>query len=320
MRKKGLIVAMSALLLMTTGCVKAPKLENGQEVIAEMEGKQYTADDLYNELKESYGTTALVNMIDEYIVSKELTDTKDAKVKAEAYIKQMREYYESQGQTWSDVLTKNGYTDATLLEEYTLNYAKQTVAENYYKNNVTDDEINKYYENDIIGDITAKHILITSKATDKMTDDEKKAKDAEALAKANEVISKLNNSEDFAKLAKEYSDDESASEGGNLAPFNKQSNYEEAFINAAVNLNKDEYTKTAVKTKYGYHIIYIVNKAEKPKLDDVKSTIITNIAQSKMDANENYFYTAWKEIRKNYKLNFHDTVINEKYDQTMSKY
>ena len=51
--KKLFLIAVAALLV--TGCVKVPKLENGEEVFAELDGKQYTANELYEDLKSNYG-------------------------------------------------------------------------------------------------------------------------------------------------------------------------------------------------------------------------------------------------------------------------
>lgn len=321
MYKKILVVMTASLLLFTlTGCVKIPKLENGEEVIAKLNDKQFTADDLYKELRNQYGITTLVNMIDNYIISQELENTDEEMQQATAYVKQMKEYYESSGQNWEEVLSSNGYTEESLTNLYKDNYAKESVAKKYYKDTISEDEINKYYESDIIGDITAKHILITIDADENTSDEEKASKEQAAYNKAMEVINKLNAGEDFASLAKEYSDDGSSSEGGSLAPFNKQSNYSKEFLDAAIALNSGEYTKTPVKSEYGYHIILVESKKDKPTLDEVKTSIIEVLSEEKINANENYLVTAWKNLREKYNLEIFDTIIDEKYKTAMSNY
>lgn len=321
MHKKLLIVTMATLVAFgLTGCVKTPKLENGQEVIAELNGKNITANDLYDELRGKYGVDTLLSLVDDYIVSQELKDTSSEEAEAKAYIKQMKDYYTNAGQDWNQVLASNNITEDELTKMYTTSYAKETIAKNYYKETVTEDEINKYYEDEIIGDITAKHILITVDVAETATDEEKSKAEKEAYNKALEVIKKLDNKEDFAALAKEYSKDKSSSEGGSLAPFNKQSNYAKEFIDAAVKLNAGEYTKTPVKSQYGYHIILVESKAEKPALDTVKTNIIDTLATQKMSENSNYTNTAWKKLREKYNLKLNDTVIEEKYNTAMSQY
>ena len=321
MHKKLLISVMACLVVFSiTGCVKTPKLENGEEIIASVEGKEFTANNLYDELRTQYGTDTLINMIDDYIISKELDNTNSEEAQAKAYVKQMKDYYESVGEKWSDVLTSYGYTEDSLTKVYVTNYAKESVAKKYYKDSITDEEISKYYNNEIIGDITAKHILIAPEASDEMTNKEKEAANKTAYNKAIEVINKLKAGEDFSALAKEYSSDKSSSEGGALAPFNKQSNYATEFINAAVKLNSGEYTKTPVKTEYGYHIILVESKADKPELEGIKSNIIETLANEKINSNEKYVYTAWKNLRTKYNLTINDTVIEEKYNTAMTQY
>ena len=69
-----------------------------------------------------------------------------------------------------------------------------------------------------------------------------------------DIIKKLNNGEDFDKLAKEYSTDKATKDkGGDTGWFNTRHMHEE-FEKAANNLKKGTYTTTPVKTKYGYHI------------------------------------------------------------------
>ena len=316
--KKLLVIALGALLI--TGCVKTPKLENGEEILASIDGKDYTANELYTKMKESYGTSTLIDMIDEFIIGKELSSTAAEEAQAKSYVAQLRNYYEANGSDWNQVLSSNGFTEQSLIEQYAINYEKETVAKNYYKSIVKDSEIEKYYKDEIIGDITAKQILITPVTTQDMSDEDKEKANSDAYNKALEVISKLKNGEDFSELAKTYSDDDSKDIGGTLAPFNKQSNYPEEFINQAIKLNVNEYSKAPIKSSYGYHIIYIVSKEDKPSLEDTKETIISTIAENKINENENYQEVAWKAIREKYKLTINDTIIDEKYDQVMSQY
>lgn len=316
--KKLLVIALGALLI--TGCVKTPKLENGEEILASIDGKDYTANELYTKMKENYGTSTLIDMVDEFIIGKELSSTASEEAQAKSYVAQLKNYYESNGSNWAQILASNGLTEETLLKQYAINYEKETVAKNYYRSIVKDSEIEKYYKDEIIGDITAKQILITPVTTQGMSDEDKEKANSDAYNKALEVISKLKNGEDFSELAKTYSDDDSKETGGTLAPFNKQSNYPEDFINQAIKLNVGEYSKTPIKSSYGYHIIYIVSKEDKPSLEDTKETIISTLAENNIKENENYQQTAWKAMREKYKLNINDTIIDEKYDQAMSQY
>src|SRR5690606_15324651 len=73
-------------------------------------------------------------------------------------------------------------------------------------------------------------------------------------AKAAELIAKLDGGGDFETLAKENSIDATAQKGGHVGWFGKD-DVVPAFSKAAFALKDGEYTKTPVKTDFGYHVI-----------------------------------------------------------------
>lgn len=95
----------------------------------------------------------------------------------------------------------------------------------------------------------ARHILVETK------------KEAENIIKE---LGKSSNKveEKFIELAKSKSKDPSASNGGDIGSFSKEDMVPE-FANAAFMLKEKTYTKTPIKTNYGYHVIYL--KSKKPK-------------------------------------------------------
>ena len=219
--------------------------KNGEEIIATLDGKQFTAEDLFEELKGSNGSDTLINMIDAYIVEKEITDDEkvEAKKQAQDNIDSIKEQYTSAGYTWEDVLAQYGYTDEeALLDEITLSTEKEIIAKNYIKADLTDEEIEKYYNENVYGKYTAKHILITPDTNDDMTDEEVEAAEAEAKATAEEVIEKLNNGEDWSKLVKEYSEDTGSNENEGLVENFTHGDVVDEFWDAVEGLKDGKYT------------------------------------------------------------------------------
>ena len=81
-----------------------------------------------------------------------------------------------------------------------------------------------------------------------------------AYKKANEVLARLKNKEDFSTVAREMSEDPSAkSNGGDLYYFTGGTLVPE-FEDAAFSLNEGEYTKAPVRTQFGLHIIKVTAK------------------------------------------------------------
>lgn len=275
---------------------KIPKLESGQEVIAEVDGKQFTANDLYESLKSQYGSNSLINLIDNYITEQEITDDikSEAKEKAESEYNSYYAYYSS---NWSNFLSYYGYSnDNDLLTGLTKNYQQSLVLKKYLSTTFTDDEVKDYYDNNIYGAITARHILIIPDTNDNMTDDEKAKAKETAKEKAESIIEKLKSStnleEDFSNSAKENSDDTAtASEGGLIENFTNESGLVKEFWNASLALNVGEMSQEPVESEYGYHIIYKVSQEDKPSLDNVKDKVISALVTQKMnEENANYVY------------------------------
>ncbi len=68
------------------------------------------------------------------------------------------------------------------------------------------------------------------------------------------VINRLNNGEDFSKIAREVSECPSRKRGGDLGFFGRGKMVKE-FERAAFSLRVGEYTREPVKTHFGYHVI-----------------------------------------------------------------
>lgn len=138
---------------------------------------------------------------------------------------------------------------------------------------VTDEEINEYFEEnkDQFQRVDASHILVEDEAT------------------AKEVKEKLDNGEDWDKLAAEYSKDTmNANDGGNLGEF-AQGDMVKEFNDAAFSMKAGEISEP-IKTQFGYHIIKL-NKV----LDNVEDSkeLITNTLMEQKYAD--YF----KELNEN---------------------
>lgn len=317
--KKFIVLSLCGLFCLT-GCGEVkqiPKLEDGKEVVAELEGKQITADDLYKALKDEGGTTILVNLIDEYITSKEFNDEDAAKAYAETQYKYYKAQYEANNQDVDQAILQYYESVKTFKEMLMKDYKSTKVAEKYLKENLTEDEINKYYKDEIFGKMTVRHILIIPDTTSDMKDEEKSKAKTDALNKAKDLIKKLNEGANFEELAKEHSEDGTASNGGLFENFEK-SNTDAAFWQASYKLKDGEYTKSPVESAYGYHIILKVSSEEKPSLEDSKEKIEDALVAKEMNGSDMVSKT-WIKVRDKYKLNIFDTALNDIYKDTTTK-
>lgn len=327
MKKGKYLLLLLCIPLLVTGCKKVPKLADGKQVMVELGEKQFTAEDFFDALKEEYGASVLVNMVDKYITEKELSEEmeKSAEKEAKAYYDSYYAYYGSDSETWNGFLSYNGFTsDEEFLSQIEVMYKQNAVLEKYVKEEVvTEEDINEYYNKNIYGENTVRHILIIPDVTDDMTDEEKKEAENKALEDAKELISQLKASEnlekDFEALAKEKSEDTgSASEGGLIENFTNESGLVEEFWEASLALEVGKMTEEPVETEFGYHIIYKVSQNEKPSLETVKDKVIDAVTKELLSAN-NATYVYWAGLREKYNMTIHDDIIKSEYDNTMKQ-
>lgn len=298
------------------------KLSNGNEVIASIKDKEYTAEQLFDKLKEKYGKDALITLIDEYISDKELSDDDkaDAKTEAKKYIDSIKSQYESAGYTWDDVLKQYGYANEdALINEYLVSVKQQKVVTNYLGKQLTDDEIKKYYDENIYGTYTVKHILVKPATTDEMTDEEKTAAEEAAKAKAQEVITKYAAGEDWKTLVNDYSEDEGSKESEGLVENFTKGDVDDEFFKASIALKDGEYTSEPVKSSFGYHVILKVSETAKKSLDDSKNDIIDALVNEKLNNDSKLYNSTWAKIRNDYKLTIKDTQVKTEYEKSINE-
>lgn len=148
-----------------------------------------------------------------------------------------------------------------------LSMLSQVAMINFLDNNpIPEERLKKEYDSKIdkmdVTELKASHILVAEEAT------------------AKEVIEKLAKGAKFADLAKEYSTGPSASKGGDLGWFAPQRMVPE-FSQAVLTLKDNAYTKQAVQTQFGWHIILRTGQREgtPPTFEEVKPSITAALEQ-----------------------------------------
>ncbi|MBL1242322.1 MAG: peptidylprolyl isomerase [OCS116 cluster bacterium] len=98
------------------------------------------------------------------------------------------------------------------------------------------------------------------------------------------ILSLLNDGADFAEMAEQHSTGPTKTQGGDLGYFSDGEMVTE-FSAAIAGLKIGEYTKSLVKTKFGYHIIMLVDVREKPlpTFEKIKNSLYGILVQNKVD-------------------------------------
>jgi len=178
-------------------------------------------------------------------------------------------------------------------ETVTLRYVEISLAQLASKVNVDDAQLKAYYDEQ------------KAKTPERFTQGEQRQvqhillsvnnpkDDATAKAKAEEILKRAQGGEDFAKLAKEYSQDTgSAAQGGDLG-WAERKVWVAPFADAAFAMKVGEI-RGPVKTQFGYHII---------KLDGIRPATVKTFDQAKT------------ELATEYRRNEADRLFNSAQDQ-----
>ena len=214
----------------------APAVKPGNPVVAKVDGKDVTRLDVLNFIQTLPPQTKQMPIdqlfplaLDQVINTQVVMNkTKDVKLDSDPEVKK-------QLALAKDNIERSVYLQKEVDKQITDQKLKDVYAE--YVKHFPDVE-----------EVKAAHILVK---------DEAKAKD---------LIKKLDAGGDFAQLAKDNSTDGTAKNGGELGYFTDKE-VVEPFAKAAFSTAVGSYTKTPVKTDFGYHIIKVEDKRKRPPAD-----------------------------------------------------
>lgn len=274
------------LVLLVAGIVGCNNQAKDVKVIAEYEGGQVTEDEF----------NTYISVIQFF--NPQITEAvQQPEAKKQILEKYIGEKYLSKLQKGNQSNIDNAKNILEIIKNQTI----QTLgSEDKYKEqltalNITEDDIfnylsryyaiqshfveKKYSENKEQFTIaTVSHILV--KMDEERTDEE-------AKKRAEVVLAKLKDGEDFAALAKEYSDDPGSKDNGGTYENVAVSLWVPEFKEAALTLPINEISNL-VKTQFGYHII-TVSERHIPNIEDISEEVkarVTNEEYNKFITND----------------------------------
>ena len=174
------------------------------------------------------------------------------------------------------ILDENGIDLGFVKKSIEMDIQVQNYLDGYFTNNIpaSEEDVQNVYNNDKTASV--RHILLL---TQEKNEDEK----AEIHKKMEEILSRAKSGEDFAELAKTYSEDPGSKDNGGLYENFGRGQMVPPFEDAAFSVPIGEISDI-VETSFGYHIINVVDrKKETRPLDEVRSEIEAQLRQSKQN-------------------------------------
>jgi len=308
LHRKFLLLVLAVLMVFTlAGC--------GQDVVATVNGEKITNAELSKRVDQiksgmekqgfdfsgdqgqSYMETLRKQTLDEMINN--MLVLQEAKKLGKLTQEQVQEIVKPFKDQFPTVEEYQKYLEQLMMSEeevaYILNLQEQITKD---VPPVSEDDVKKYYDENKEQfqhpeQLQVRHILF-------FVDDGSKGfpvqhTDAEARQMAEEVIDRLKQGEDFAALAREKSEDSGTRNDGGLYTFSEGEAVKE-FFDAAHALGPGGYTRTPVKTEYGYHVIKMEKKiaAGQYPFDEVKQRLAEQLNDQAISIK---FSTSMQEIK-----------------------
>ncbi|HKQ87046.1 MAG TPA: peptidylprolyl isomerase [Candidatus Acidoferrales bacterium] len=208
-------------------------------------------------------TTEVVNRLDEIRKQNNLTTIDD-----------LQKAVEQEGESWDDF--KQQITNNALTQEVIRQEVGQQV-------NIGPDDVQAYY-NAHKSEFNRPEEVVLSEIF--LSTDGKTGADIDAVKKrAEDLRARAENGEDFATLAKRYSEDpQTAASGGQLGVYQKDGSLAKPIEDAAFALQKGQVTEP-IQTKTGYMILHVDQHyaAGQQALEVVRDEIQNKLYEQQMD-------------------------------------
>lgn len=267
--KKWLIVLAGVLMSFTLAAC-------GSKSVATTNGGKITESAYYSSLK---GTSSGEQVLQQMILNKVLEKQYGKKVKESAVNKDFNKYKKQYGSSFNAVLQQNGMTASQLKDSIRSNLLLQQAVRDNTK--FTDAQLKAQFKS-YQPKVTVNQILVSKKST------------------AETVIKQLKAGKSFSSLAKKYSTDTATkNKGGRISAFdNTNTSLDSNFKKAAFKLKNGDYTKTPVKTQYGYQVIQMVNHPAKGTYKDHESELKTQLVDKRLADSDTLHSVVSKVLKK----------------------
>ena len=302
------------------------------QVIQSMQNSDETlsADDAWGQYLVAVGETpeSLREEVIDSLVDKELVKSGAAdkgvtidEEEVESYVKETSSQYESQ-EKWEKALSEAGITEDEYRDMIRTSLTDQALQEQFTEAATADEasvlETAKTYVSYYDGAKRSSHILF------KVEDTSDEAAMKEAREKAQEVLDRINSGEiDFADAAKEYSDDSSAENGGDVG-WDRLNSFVTEYTTALDGLELDQVSDL-VESEFGIHIIKCTEVFTAPEeltsMDQIPEAFRTNIEDVAKSSATNDAYQKWiDEMKEAAEIVINPIPANAPYNIDLTPY
>ncbi|PGC84461.1 peptidylprolyl isomerase [Bacillus toyonensis] len=266
-------VCLSSFVLLT-GCGQ-------EENVATSKSGNLTLQEFSQDLKKQFGKVVLYQaMLKKIMLQEHKISEKDISTKLEQVQSQS-------GKSIKELVQQLGLPSEEALKEQ---IQIQLALEKIIKESITEKDILENHK----PEIRARHIVVKEEKT------------------AKELIERMKKGEDFAALAKQYSEDSGSKEQGGDVGFFTLGTMTSEFEQAAYQLKMGEIS-TPVKTPFGFHIIQVTEQKELPPLTDKIKEEIRKRLETKRIGDPNFQQKMIMTILKKANIQVQDEILKDTF-------
>lgn len=305
-------LGLGLIILAITFPERIAKLENGEEVVVSFKGHEITANNIYDDMKESYSIEQVLNTIDETILNEKYKLNEDQTQEINEQIDYYLEMYKTNyGIEEADFYKQNGWeTREEFFDVLSLDYRKMEYVKEYLGKDITDKQKQDYFDKYIIGSTNVSYITVALGSTDEEKSDNKSL--------AEKISKRVKNNESYSEITKAYKDN-SAVTGTDSMEITYEDSLDKAVFAELNNLKDNTSSKKYVETSNGYVIVFKGTSKDKPKIDDVKDIILERMVNDILNENSNKYYQALINMRNEAEIKFYDTKFDKDYVDYIEK-
>lgn len=286
------------------------KTADGQDVVSQINDTNYLVNDYYEDLKETYGKVDLYTLFERSVLSAIETSEEiatQAKKDAETFKQNVAAQEGQSGlDKYDKALVGLGYKGIDELNVLYEDSAKRDIIIRDYANDNKEKYVDTYFA-DAKPRIVS-HILV------KMDDPENPT--ATQQEKIDEINKRLADGVSFTDVAKALSDDTASAKQDGLVGFlDKNGQFHEQFLEAALKLEQGEVSEWVINTKAGRHLIKVdIIDLETFTSDQYLANYIAGITAHHKDLASHAIWNKAKDL----KIEFKDDDVKNQILEVMN--
>lgn len=264
--------------------------EGGTAIAARLGDVEFTSEQLFAELMPSMGLQAGVNLQDFDILQEKFEVDRQEVTDLVNNLKiQMGEQF------YPTMAMNNLHGDQEIFHHFELLKLQEAAFLDVWA--PSEERLRELYDA-FVPNVSARHILV---------DDEEQARELIAqLEAADDVEAK------FMELAEEHSTDTvTAANGGDLGSF-APGRMVAPFEEAAFALEEGQFTHEPVESDFGYHIIFLYDRDEKPSFEDMRESL--EIQEHNATYTTELLESVLIDLRSEVNFAFTDPTLQTRYD------